>query len=264
MIENDRPIALVCAMESELSHALASIEQRSSVELGPWRAERGKLAGRPVVVLATGIGLVNAAAATAVLVAQVQPCAVLNFGCAGAHHEEIFPGDVVIGSEVVACGSLIRLPGGNERYAGFRYSLDGQTVLTDLIRADQTLLNIACGTAESWNPEPWPLANRQKRDAEVHTGVIASADCWTQDPHRIGLLHDRHRSLCEEMEAAAVAQVCAIYQVPMLAIKDISNNELHSATGHGADGPTLDDVRCELGARSFALVEQVVAKIDRY
>jgi len=262
MIEYAEPIALLCAMESEISHVRARVEECSSFALGPWSGFRGMLAGRSVVALATGIGMVNAAAATAALIAELHPFAVFNFGCAGAHHDEIYPGDVVIGSEVVAYGSLITLPDGTERYAGFRYDVGSQTVLTDSIRADRSLLNLASGIAETWQPEPWPYAGLRARDARIQTGVIASADCWTQDPHRISVLHVRHRSLCEDMEAAAVAQVCAIYQVPMLAIKDISNNELHAATGHGADGPTLAAVRHELGARSFALVEQIVAKMD--
>lgn len=259
MIESNAPIALICAMESELSHVLAKLDERDCLPLSPWRAERGLLGERPVVAMASGIGLVNAAAATAVLLSTVRPSAVINFGCAGAHHEKIFPGDVVIGSEVVACGSLITLPDGSERYAGFRYSLNGEITLTDMLRADRDLLARARDAAGGWEPAAWPIVQKHGRTPLVHTGVIGSADCWTQDPHRIGVLHDRHRSLCEEMEAAAVAQVCAIHGVPMLAIKDISNNELHSATGHGDAGPTLAEVRCELGARSFALIERIIA-----
>ncbi|HVX31235.1 MAG TPA: 5'-methylthioadenosine/S-adenosylhomocysteine nucleosidase [Nitrolancea sp.] len=262
MNDSREPFALICAMESERSHALQPLSDPTQFPLGPWCAYRGRLAGHPVVVLSTGIGLVNAAAATSVLLSQVHPRAVFNYGCAGAHHEEIFPGDVVIGSEVVAYGSLITLPDGSERYAGFRYNLNGQTFLTDQIRADRELLARARDAAGGWEPPAWPVVGKQNRAPVVHTGVIASADCWTQNAHRIGVLHDRHRSLCEEMEAAAVAQVCAMYDVPMLAIKDISNNELHSATEHGASGPTLAEVSCELGARSFELVERVISSFD--
>jgi nucleoside phosphorylase len=259
MVENSGPIALICAMESELSHALRKLDERGCLPLGPWSAERGLLDGQPVVALASGIGLVNAAAATAVLLSTVRPSVVFNFGCAGAHHEEIFPGDVVIGSEVVAYGSLITLPDGSERYAGFRYRLNGEVMLTDMLRADRDLLARARDAAAGWEPPAWPAGSDNPRAPLVYTGVIGSADCWTQDPRRIGVLHDRHRSLCEEMEAAAVAQICAMHEVPMLAIKDISNNELHSATGHGEAGPTLAEVSCELGARSFALVERIIA-----
>jgi adenosylhomocysteine nucleosidase len=262
MNDANAPIAVICAMESELSHAVKCLDGRSRLLLGPWSAERGVLGKRPVIALASGIGLVNAAAATAVLLAGVRPCAVINFGCAGAHNEKIFPGDVVIGSEVVAYGSLITLPDGSERYAGFRYRLNGQVTLTDLLRADRELLRRASDAARDWEPDAWPAARTGARTPMVHTGVIGSADCWTQDPQRIGVLHDRHRSLCEEMEAAAIAQVCAIYEVPMLAIKDISNNELHSATEHSDAGPSLAEVSGELGARSFALVKRIIASFD--
>jgi adenosylhomocysteine nucleosidase len=262
MNESRAPFALVCAMDSELSHALKRLAEPTRLPLGPWCAVSGSLDGQPVVALTTGIGLVNAAAATALLLSHVSLRAVFNYGCSGAHHEKIFPGDVIIGSEIVAYGSLIILPDGSERYAGFRYRLNGQTTLTDLLRPDRDLLARARDSASGWEPATWPVEGTSTRAPMVHTGVIGSADCWTQDPHRIGVLHDRHRSLCEEMEAAAVAQVCAMHSVPMLAIKDISNNELHSATGHGASGPTLAEVSCELGARSFALVERIIASLD--
>ena len=75
----------------------------------------------------------------------------------------------------------------------------------------------------------WPVAVPYRKPL-VHTGAIASADVWTQSPARLDLLHRRHGALCEDMEAAAVAQVCALHSVPFLTIKDISNNEFHTVT----------------------------------
>jgi nucleoside phosphorylase len=132
-----------------------------------------------------------------------------------------------------------------------------------MIPADRALFELARDVARDWRPDAWPWSSNELRTSEVHTGIIASADCWTQDPVRIGGLHDLHRSLCEDMEAAAVAQVCAVFKTPMLAIKDISNNELHAATGHGAvGGPTLETVANEIGARAFALVERIVQRLE--
>ncbi len=260
--EYPRPTALIAAMDAELHHALARIDNRTSERVGAWVIHRGTIGGRPVVAMATGIGMVNAAAAISALLASEHPSLVLNFGCAGAHREDIHPGDVVIGAGVVAHLSLTILPSGEERYAGFRYQVGDETILTDVIAADQSLLEIANEIAGTWKPEPWPWSTNGERAPSVHTGIIASADCWTQDPVRIGGLHDLHGSLCEDMEAAAVAQVCAIYRVPMLAVKDISNNELHTASVQTDDYPSLETVGSEIGARAFALVEQILIKLD--
>ncbi len=256
------PIALIAAMESELRHALERLEDIRSERFGAWTIHRGRLHNRPVVAIVTGIGMVNAAAATSLLLEAVRPAITINYGCAGAHREDIHPGDVVMGTGVVAHLSLTILPSGEERYAGFRYQLEDETVLTDMIAADRALLDVARNVVSGWTPAPWPWSIDEARPAAVHLGVIASADCWTQDPVRIGGLHDLHGSLCEDMEAAAIAQVCAMYRVPMLAIKDISNNELHDASEQGNEGlPSLDAVEKEIGARAFALVERIVANL---
>lgn len=255
------PIALVAAMNDELRHAVERMEQTVSERVGPWTMHRGTLAGKDVVALVTGIGMVNAAAAVAALLTREKPRAVLNFGCAGAHREDIHPGDVVIGSGAVAHLSLTILPSGEERYVGFRYQVDDETILTDVINADVHLLELAMQAARGWRPDSWPWSATKREQGAVHVGVVASADCWTQDPVRIGGLHDLHTSLCEDMEAAAIAQVCAMFKVPMLAIKDISNNELHVVSNQGVDFPSLETVSTEVGARAFALVERVVERV---
>lgn len=258
------PIALIAAMDGELRHALDRIEHDTAERVGVWTAYRGQLHEHDVIAMSTGIGMVNAAAAASALLAVEQPSIVFNFGCAGAHRADIHPGDVVIGTGLVAHLSLTVLPGGEERYTGFRYRVGDETILTDVIEADADLFKLAEDAALGWRPEPWPWSVGEKRAPAIHRGIVASADCWTQDPVRIGSLHDLHGSLCEDMEAAAVAQVCAMYQVPMLAIKDISNNELHFASMmEGSDYPSLDSVEPEIGARAFALVERIVQRMDQ-
>ena len=261
-VSAERPVALVAAMNSELRHALERLDGASSEAVDPYTVHRGTLHDLPIVAVTTGIGMVNAAAATSVLLATVRPAIVLNFGCAGAHRADIHPGDVVIAEGVVAHLSLTIMPSGEERYAGFRFDVDGKTVLTDVVRTDRSLFGLACEIASEWRPDSWPWARRGAAGVTVHAGIVASADCWTQDPVRIGGLHDRHGSLCEDMEAAAIAQVCAIFKTPMLAIKDISNNELHVASEQGGEGlPSLDAVESEVGARAFALVDQILRRL---
>ncbi len=255
------PIALIAAMNDELRHALERMEHRTTERVGTWTAHRGTLGGKEVVALVCGIGMVNAAAAVSAFLTRERPSALINFGCAGAHRDDIHPGDVVVGTGAVAHLSLTILPTGEERYVGFRYQVDDETILSDVILADSHLLDVARLAAQDWRPDPWPWTAGDRGQGEVHLGVVASADCWTQDPTRISGLHDLHTSLCEDMEAAAIAQVCAMYKVPMLAIKDISNNELHVASSQGVDFPSLEAVSTEVGARAFALVERIIERL---
>ncbi len=60
------------------------------------------------------------------------------------------------------------------------------------------------------------------------------------------------------MEAAAIAQVCTLHQVPFLTIKDISNNEFHAVSDLTAfaDFPTE-----EAGKRAATLLLRVVEQM---
>ena len=61
---------------------------------------------------------------------------------------------------------------------------------------------------------------------KIEVGRIGSSDAWRQSPDLITKIATAHGTLCEEMEAHAVAQVCHTFGIPFIAIKDIANSEL--------------------------------------
>ena len=223
------PVGLVVAMEAELRHLLERVEVERKVADGHWLDRHLTAGGVPLVALRSGMGTINAAAATEHLIASHRPRVVLNYGCSGAHRRDILPGDVVIGEAAVHHGAVHILASGEEHFVGSSYDVGGESMNPAEIPADPALLALAREAAAGWTPEPWPRdlgwpPTVPYREPLVHSGVIASADIWTQAHARLELLHQRHRSLCEEMEAAAIAHICARHGVPFLAIKDISNN----------------------------------------
>lgn len=251
-------ICIVAAMESELRHALAVLDSFEALKIGPWNVWRGQVDGIPVQLLLCGVGMVNAASALTAVTSEVEPSAVINFGCAGAHSPQLIPGDVVVGSSVVAVTARTILPDGHERYGGFLFDVDGIRMQQESLEADSRLLSLAASVSETAR---WP-ALPHGRPPRIWTGTIASGDTWTQHPPRIEDLRAELGSLCEEMEAAALAQVCAIYQLPFLAVKDISNNELIAATPMGEQWPTLDDFVEHLGETAFAVVRAMLPHLN--
>ena len=249
-------VAVLCAMETEAVHLRRRLEDARDEPLARWRRTRGAIGGRPVDVIVCGIGLINAAAATSALCALERPCAIFNYGCSGAHRDDIDPGDVVIASHVVHFSSLIVLPDGVRRYEGFRYFVDHEEVLAERLAPDPTLLETAVAVAGSLELPEWPGVSRAPR---VLTGTVGSADVWTQHGESIRDLHTIHGSLCEEMEAAAIAQVAATWGVPFLAVKDISNNELRELTDMSMVGSSiLAHVADEVGRRAALVVEATI------
>ena len=261
------PIGVVVAMEAELQHLLDQVTPVREERDGPW-LDRFVMAGEvPLVALCCGIGMTNAAAGTEHLIARHAPRAILNYGCAGAHRRDVLPGDVIIGDGTVHHGAVHILASGEEFFPGREYSVTGETVASTELATDPGLRGLAIEAARGWTPEPWPrglnlppeLAPRSPR---VEVGRVASADIWTQFHERIDQLHSRHGTLCEDMEAAAIAQICGRHGVPFLTIKDISNNEFHALTDLEGDIDVLPAE--EIGKRAAALLVRTIALMEAH
>lgn len=251
------PICLVAAMESELRHALGAVENVEASTVGPWKVWTGRMDGLPVVLLLCGVGMANAASALTALIMSNRPRAIINFGCSGAHTPELHPGDVVIASSVAAAGSRTILPDGSERYGGFLFDVGDERQMPESIEADPQLLAAATKAGETieWEARAIDYTPR------ITVGPVASGDIWTQHAPRIEQLHRELGSLCEEMEAASLAQVSAIYQVPFLAVKDISNNELIASSPMGDAWPLLEDFADHLGETAFAIMRATLRRL---
>ena len=251
-----RPIAVICALEAELCHLRAALPAGSEVWHAGRRYEVTALGEQPLILTRCGIGMLSAAAVTEALIGRWSPTALLNYGCTGAHRDDLLPGDLVIAARVVAYDNVNVGVAGEEVYSRMRYLRGDVQERADYFLADPALLVAAeraaatlVGRHAPWPPTSgWPDAIPH-RAPTVRTGTVASADRWNRSPARISGLVATHDSACEDMEAAAIALTCASHRVPFLAIKDISNNELLNVT----DSVSFDALAPELGRRAAAL-----------
>jgi len=221
-------------MHWELAHAVQACPRATRESADVYLAE---VAGAPLVLACCGLGMVNAAAGTERVIQRFHPRAVLNYGCAGAHRLELMLGDIVVGTRLVAYANVQETPSGEVRYSGMPYLFEGEQRRINAIEADAELVEAARRVAdqpvEAWPAElGWP-ESVEHRPARVVFGTVTSADRWNRAQASIARLAELHESLCEDMEAAAVAMVCAMHGIPFLSIKDISNNELLRATTGG-------------------------------
>jgi adenosylhomocysteine nucleosidase len=257
------PIAVIVAMEAELRHFFARAPVVREVHDGIWLDRWVEIGGKPAVVVRSGMGVAVAAAATERVIDAHSPTAILNYGCAGAHRRDVMPGDVVIGERYVNHTRVQILPTGEERYVGMQYDVSGEPFVSADLAADPHLLQVTKAVAATYQPDPWPRdlfwpETVPYRSPVIHAGTVVSADIWTQSHERLDVLHGRHSSLCEDMETASVAQICALHGVPFVAIKDISNSEYHRASdiAEFADFPTA-----EVGKRAAGLALRVIEEL---
>ena len=95
-------LGIIGAMSEELEILLKDMELETVEEKAKMKFHKGKLWGHNVVAVVCGIGKVNAAVCTQILVSEYNVYSVINVGVAGGIGKDIFPGDVVIAENAKA------------------------------------------------------------------------------------------------------------------------------------------------------------------
>lgn len=254
-------VAIIVAMESERRHLDSLMPGWEAVEDAIWPTVRND----DVICINCGIGMVSAAAATEYVVRTFKPTIVMNFGCAGAHDPELFPGDVIIGDRLVHQGRMRFAPGGAIIPLAIGFQVPGEKEQITDISTDLTLRKLAIEVGGNLKLTTWPeaarLPNQTDRAPVIRTGTVSSGDIWLQDVERINEAHERTGSLCEDMEAASIAQICVLHDVPFLTVKDISNSELHESTVFDESTSALH--ADELGMRAASVITGVINELRR-
>ncbi len=228
-------IGLIGAMDAEISHFMDEMRDIKVEEHGGIAYHQGILEGKQVVVAKTGVGKVNAALCTSVLIERYQVKMILFTGVAGALHPELTIGDIVISKEAqqhdVDAHSL-----------GFsRGTIPFQE--TSTFPADSRLVALA------------EQAAKEVTEGKVVTGKILSGDQFISDPQAVVRLREMFDGVCVEMEGAAVAQVCHLFQTPFVIIRSMSDRADQSANVNFAEFTEL------AAQRSGSMVRRILASL---
>jgi adenosylhomocysteine nucleosidase len=202
-------------MSSEIKTLEGQLTDRREENFEGWQFMIGKFDGNPAVMMRTGMGKVNAACGTTLLLEHYKPAAVIVVGIAGGIDPSLQPGDVVIGA------TSIQWDYGSVSTTGSRVrgAVDPIHGKPDPVAfpADERLLG---------------LARRIEPDAEFKLlfGVIATGDTFIGSDEKKRDLQNTVHAASVDNETGAVAQVCWQQAVPFIAIRGISD----SANGQAA------------------------------
>ena len=195
--------AVVVAMDEEAAPFVARATKRAAqpLTLGPALVYAVVLEGDPVLIVRTGIGLVNAASAITAVIERFEPSAVISAGSAGGLRSDVNVGDLVIGTDY--------------RYAdadatAFGY-LPGQVP----------------GMPESYSPAAQLVAATEDvigtDQQSVLRGTMLSGGSFVTEANVGATREIFPEALSTDMETVALAQVCATRTYPFLAIRSISD-----------------------------------------
>lgn len=195
-------IALIGAMPPEISLLQESLQNLRSEHMADFDIYCGEYAGKNVVLALSGIGKVNAALSTA-LVLQHRPDFVINTGSAGGLGSGLKVGDVVIGTQTAHHDVDV---------TAFGYAIGHVPRMPARFESDPAL----CAAAEK--------AAAAFEHAAVHRGLIVSGDQFVHSSESVAEVR-RHfpDAQAVEMEAAAIAQSCHRFGVPFVVVRAISD-----------------------------------------
>lgn len=169
----------------------------------------GNLQGHHIFLSHGGIGQVNMAISLTRLLSDHTPTTVLLCGCGGS-----YPGsDLRIGDLALAK---------SEFFGDLGVATVDKFIPLEQLNLPQNR-QLAPAIQQSFLLNSDLLKRAQKILPEAICGAFVTVNCCSSNPELSIELQQRSRGICENMEGAAVAQVCAEFDIPLLELRGISN-----------------------------------------
>lgn len=195
-------IGIIGAMPEELSHILGLLVNQKEVTHHHKTFYQGQIHEKDVVVVLAGIGKVNAAMTTTLLLSNFDCQEVINIGVAGGQND-VKQEDIVIGETIVHHDVDVTAFG---KYAHGQIPND-----PPFYQANKTMVVRAKKAIDALN-------------FTYKVGMIASGDQFVYAPEKLTGINQTYNNIYAiEMEAAAIAQVCSYFQTPFVIFRSISD-----------------------------------------
>lgn len=228
-------IAVIGAMEEEVELLRKEIQSAKTTVIANCEFIEGTIEEHEVILVKSGIGKVNAAVATTLLLDKFAPNVVLNTGSAGGFLETLEVGTVVISDEVRHHDVDVTV---------FGYEHGQVAQMPAAFKADPALIQHAIEAVEEIG---------QHAHA---TGLIASSDSFMSDADHVARVKELFPTMiAAEMEAAAVAQVCYQFGTPFVVIRALSDIAGKEAS------ITFDEFLPVAALHSTEIVLRVISKL---
>lgn len=203
-------IGIIGAMEEEVLALKEKLKISEVRGIASHEFYVGTLQSKEVVLVRGGIGKVNAAICTQLLIDCFHVDSVINTGVAGALDESLSIGDIVISSDAIQHDVDV---------SGFGYDPGVIPRMKEsTFKADSRLIHIAEKASEVLSMNINIFVNR-----------IISGDQFISGTDKRKDLVDKFHGFCTEMEGAAVAHACYLNKIPFVIIRSITDRADESA-----------------------------------
>ena len=193
-------IGIIFAMKEELDGFIKLVDNIKEERIYDLTFYKCSLFNKELVLVESGVGKVNAARTTQILIDKMNPKYIFNVGVAGSISEKVNVMDIVLASRLVQHDFDI---------TSFNHEKGYIPNVGIYMNTDKYLLDI-CSSVNI--------------DVNTHIGTIASGDIFVTDKAMSSKINNKFDALAVEMEGASIAQVCTLSKVPYLVIRSISDS----------------------------------------
>ncbi len=196
-----RKIGIMGAMEIEIELIKSHLTQLQEVEHAGFKFYIGTYKNVNIVLCSCGVGKVNAASCTQMLIDKFQVTEIINTGIAGSLNSNARIGDTVISDNVT--------------YHDVRpEQMRTLFPFVDKFQTSEELRDIAIRAFEAC----------EIQEINYHLGRIVTGEAFINDSNLKRTIVERYQPLCVEMEGGAIGHVAHINNIPFLIIRSISDN----------------------------------------
>lgn len=201
-------IGIIFAMKEELDAVVKKMNLINNYKIFDLEFYECEYNSKNCVLVECGIGKVNAARCTQILIDNIKVDYILNVGVAGGVSKKVNIGDVVIGDKLIQHDFDLR---------PFNYERGYIPNVGKYISCDEYLVNIA---------------SKISLDVNSIVGTIASGDIFITEEIMGEKINNKFDALCVEMEGASIAQICYLSHIPFLVIRSISDSPNREANNY--------------------------------
>ncbi len=198
-------VGIIGPMKEEIEILHSDMEVEEAKDIAGMTFYEGTLKGQHIVLVQSGIGKVNAAMASQLLVSHFNADKLINSGISGAIHPDVGLGDIVISTETVQ-HDMDETAKGYE--PGIIPRLD-----KGYFKADKDLIALA-----------EQAAKKLPEKVDVFKGLIATGDQFIASAEKKEWIYETFNAYVVEMEGAAVGQVAYLNDVPYIVIRSASDD----------------------------------------
>ena len=229
-------IGILVAMTSEYNQLARLMENKAEIKSGLFTYTLGNISGNDIILRQCGIGKVNAAIGTSELIRTFSPRCIISTGVAGGIDDSLSVMDVVVSSH--ACY--------HDVWCGMGCEYGQVQGLPTHFNGNPKLIENAL------------LLNDGTQSSRIHSGLICTGDQFISDLSELQKIKEHFpKALACDMESAAIAQTCYLYQVPFVSFRIISDTP--GIKNHNQQWENFWD---EMAQRSFNITKRYLEQLN--